>query len=119
MNEKIPVSNNTAMPMYVAGMMIPPGETRHFDPEQVPVHLRPAPVAEPKEETQFDPIEELRAGTVKEIVAQIPELADDVLEALGAAEQSDKNPRTSLLSAIAEEQLTRAEAKTAEDEGKN
>ncbi len=111
MNEKIPVHNDTAMPMYVAGLMIPAGETRHFNLDQVPQHLRPAPVAEVAEETQFDPIEELRAGTVKEIIAQIPELADDVLEALGAAEQLAKTPRKSLLSAIAEEQLSRAGAK--------
>jgi hypothetical protein len=32
MNE-FQVLNNTDSPMYVAGMMIPPGETRHFDAE--------------------------------------------------------------------------------------
>ena len=65
MNQKIPVTNSGAMPMYVAGLMIPPGETRHFDHDLVPLHLRPAIVEPEPDETQFDPLAELIEGTVK------------------------------------------------------
>ena len=118
MNEKVPVTNNTKMAIYVAGAMIPPGETRHFDFNQVPPEFRPAPQVEPEDETQFDPLAELIAHNVKDITAALPELSDEDLERLGDLEQAKgETARKSLLSAIAEAQLTRAEAKASEGQG--
>ncbi|MBI5920269.1 MAG: hypothetical protein HY847_01320 [Betaproteobacteria bacterium] len=112
MTEKVPVTNNTKMAIYVAGTMIPPGETRHFDSNQVPAEFRPAPQVEPEDETQFDPLAELIAHNVKEITAALPGLSDEDLERLGDMEQAKgENARKSLLNAIAEAQLTRADAK--------
>jgi len=111
MNQKIPVTNSGAMPMYVAGLMIPPGETRHFDHDLVPLHLRPAIVEPEPDETQFDPLAELIEGTVKAIAAAIPGLSDDDLSRLGEMEQArGAAARKGVLSAIAEATLTRAEA---------
>lgn len=114
MNEKIPVTNATAMPMFVAGQMIPPGETRHFDAHHVPPHLRPA-ASEPEPEAPVDPLAALLAHSVKDLKEMLPALSDAELEALGEAEQRDETPRTTLLGAIAEEQLKRAEAGEAEE----
>lgn len=108
MKEKIHVTNSSAMPMYVAGQMIPPGETRHFDPDQVPPHLRPAAPA-PEPEPEADPVADILGHSVKDIKEMLPALSDDELEALGDAEQQAETPRTTLLGAIAEEQLKRAE----------
>jgi hypothetical protein len=111
MNQKIPVTNHGAMPLYVAGLMIPPGETRHFDADLVPLHLRP-PAPEPEvDETQYDPLAELIEGNVKEVAAAIPGLSDDDLARLGELEQArGDHARKGVLSAIAEETLNRAEA---------
>ena len=49
MSNKVSVPNNTAMPIYVGSIMIPAGETRVFNEDEVPAHLRPpaeAPVIE-------------------------------------------------------------------------
>lgn len=108
MNQKIPVTNTGAMPIYVAGQMIPPGETRHFDADQVPHHLRPA-APEPEPEVPNDPITALIGHSVKDIVAQLPGLALEQLEQLGDLEQAKgDDARKTLLGAIAEEQLKRA-----------
>lgn len=109
MTPKIPVHNPGAMPMYVAGLMIPSDETRHFDADLVPLHLRPA-APEPEAEAAPDPLAVLLAHSVKDLKPLLPELDDATLDALGSAEQAAETPRSTLLGAIAEEQLTRAEA---------
>lgn len=116
MTPKIPVHNPGAMPMYVAGLMIPPDETRHFDADLVPAHLRPV-APEPEAEAPADPVAVLLEHSVKDIKALLPDLDDATLEALGSAEQAAETPRSTLLGAIAEEQLTRAEAAEAAKTG--
>lgn len=111
MEKRIPVTNNTAMPLYVGSNLVPPGETRDFPESQVPPHLRPAEEATPEEETQTDPLAELLAGSVKDIAEQIGDLSDEDLARLGDLEQlKGDTARKTLLSAIAEETLKRAEA---------
>lgn len=106
---KIPVHNNTKMPMYVAGLMIPAGETRHFEENQVPSHLRPAPVADAVD-APADPLVELLDHKVADVAAALAELSDADLETLGSMEQAAENPRKGVLHAIAEETLRRADA---------
>lgn len=108
---RIPVTNNTQMPIYVGAYMIPPGETRDFDESQVPAHLRPAPPApEPEAPPAEDPLAAIREQSVADIVELLPALSDDELARLGDLEQIQANPRKTLLAALAEEQLKRAEA---------
>ena len=106
---KIPVSNNSAMPIYVGAAMVPPGETRHFDEQDVPHHLRPAPVEAAKVEAPADPLAELLKGNVAAVVAALPDLADADVERLGELEQAGQ-ARKGVLSAVAEALLVRAEA---------
>lgn len=115
---KIPVHNPSAMPIYVHGAMILPGETRHFDEQDVPTHLRPKPVAEAEPE-QAPPclMAQLRALGVKDCIEAFPDLADDDLAELEALENAEATPRKTLIAAIAEEKLKRAAADEASKAG--
>lgn len=106
--EKIPVKNDTKMPMYVNATMIPPGETRHFDAADVPTHLRPAPAAEPAAPAAPDSMVALLAKSVKEIEADLPALSDEELQRLSELELTAESPRKTLLAALDEEQMNRA-----------
>lgn len=107
--EKIPVTNDTAMPIYVGSAMIPPGETRHFDEEQVPHHLRPEKPAEAV--SAPDPsaaLAELLEGSVAEVKGSLSDLSLEDVERLGEMEQLGQKRKT-LLAAIADEVLNRDE----------
>jgi hypothetical protein len=110
-----PVTNRTAMPIYVGSTMIPAGETRHFPDDQVPEHLRPvapADAAAPVVTTDApptDPMAVLLEGTVEDVTAQLGTLDPAQLDALDALEAAGKARKT-LLAAIAEERLKRAGA---------
>lgn len=100
--------------MYVHGLMIAAGETRHIDEQFLPSYLRPAPAARAPEPAPADPLAELRAQPVKKIAGQLDGLSSEQIEALRAAEASAETPRQTLLAAIDEELLERA---TAPDKG--
>ena len=106
--ERIPVENKTAMARYVAGCMIPPGETRHFDKSQVPREYWPVAAQETKAEAPDDPLAELLKGNVPSVVAALPGLSDDDLDRLGELEQKGA-ARKGVLNAIGEALLTRAD----------
>lgn len=110
---KIPVHNQGAMPIYVGTAMVLPGETRHFDEQDVPSHLRPQPAeAEPApDESQYDPLAELLAGSIKDITAAFGDLSDEDLVHIEELEAAAESPRKGLMAAIAEEKLKRAAAK--------
>ncbi len=112
MNERIPVHNTTAMPIYVGATMIPAGETRHFDLADVPHHLRPQPAAaEVKAEEQTDAIAELQKKSIKDVKAAVNGLSDEDLQRLIDLEGTAAKPRASLLEDLAAVQLDRAEFK--------
>jgi hypothetical protein len=111
--EKIAIENKTKMPMYVAGQMIPPGEFRHFNEDQVPAEFRPAKDETPESEPE-DPIAALSKLSVKSIVEKFPELSDADLERLGDLEQlKGDEARTTLLGGITSEMFHRADQKAA------
>ena len=68
---KIGVENRTDSPMYVGGMMIPAGETRHFEPEALPAEYRPAPVVEDAPEAGPDALAVILEGSVREVLAGV------------------------------------------------
>lgn len=108
--EKIPVHNNTEMPIYVAGRMIPPGETRHFDPAQVPPEHRPTPPEEASvEQPPVDPLAVILEGNVNEVLAGIDALDADELSRLEQLEAEGKDRKT-VLEAVAARRLTLAAA---------
>lgn len=104
---KIPVRNNSAMPIYVGAAMVPPGETRHFDKQDVPHHLRPVEQVEAVVEAPADPLAELLKGNVKEVVAALAGLSIADIERLGDLEQQG-HARKGVLNAIADIQLNHA-----------
>lgn len=113
--EQVPVENKGKSPIYVAGVMIPPGETRHFADDMLPPEFRSAaPVA--AEVEAGDPLAELLDGNVHEVMGGLDVLSADFLLRLEALEQAGKN-RKGVLAAIAEELLRRAEARAADSEG--
>jgi hypothetical protein len=111
MNERIPVHNPTQMPIYVGATMIPAGETRHFDLEDVPHHLRPAVEAAPDAEPApaADLVADLRKKPIKDVLDGVEVLNDADLQRLIDLETADEKPRKSLLTELGELQLKRAE----------
>lgn len=105
---KVAVENTSASPMYVAGVMIPAGETRHFDQGELPPELHPQAATAPAEATPADLLAELLKFSVAEIVARIDAFDDAVLAELIEREEAAAKPRKSLLSALVEAQLQRA-----------
>lgn len=109
--DKIAIENKTQMPMYVAGQMIPPGEFRHFNKDQVPAEHLPAEEEAPEPEPE-DSIMLLSKMSVKVIMDKFTELSDADLERLGELEQAKgDDARTTLLGGISSEMLHRAEQK--------
>jgi hypothetical protein len=113
MNERIPVLNNTAMPMYVAGIDDSAGRDPAFsDAEQVPAHLRPVAVeAEAEADAWVDPLEALVAKSVKAIIESFPDLSDMDLARVLELDAASETPRKTLHEAVTAEQLARATAK--------
>lgn len=105
---KLPIENKSAMPIYVAGVMIPPGETRHFDDAQIPPEYRQA--APVLEALPVDPLNTLLDENVAVVVGELDGLPDDELVRLEGLELARKK-RKGVLEGIAAEQLIRAEQK--------
>jgi hypothetical protein len=107
MERRIPVENNTAMPIYVGSNMIPPGETRDLPISQVPPHLRPPEPAAVEEVATSDPLTELLSHNVKTVVDSLDSMSIGDIEKLGEMEQAG-SARKTVLSAIAEKLLSAA-----------
>ena len=112
---RVPIEIKGQMVLYVAGVMIPPGETRHFEDDLLPPEFRSsAPVV--AEVEAGDPLAELLDGNVAEVTAGLAVLSDEFLARLAGLEAEGK-ARKGVLAAIAEEQLRRAEAAAAGQAG--
>lgn len=104
---KIGVENKGASPLYVAGVMIPAGETRHFDEHEVPPEMRPAPVAEAEPEQQ-DELAAILDGKVGEILAGLSVLTIEAVSALLAREEAAAKPRKTLVEGLQAALIERA-----------
>ena len=108
---QVPIENKGAMPIYVGGMMIPAGETRHFAEDDLPPEFRSsAPVVN---DELADPFAEILDGNVHEVTGALDLLNHEWLVRLEAMELAGKN-RKGVLAAIAEEILRRANESAAE-----
>jgi hypothetical protein len=101
----VPFTNNKDHVMHIGNKSISPGDTREVDATLHPDY-KPAPAAQPE---PVDKIADLQALPLKELKPQLTELDDTDLAALDVMEQSQKKPRSSLISLIAEIQLNRAQ----------
>lgn len=103
----VAVHNPGRMPLYVGGIMIPPGETRILPAHHVPENLRPVPADEPAAAPE-DPLADLLGGTVAQVKDGLATLSDDELARVEALETADGSPRKGVLDAVAAERLARA-----------
>lgn len=106
MQNRVAYTNPHAHPEYIGGVMIPAGETREIDATHHPDY-RPS-----ESGTAAAPqtiVEVLLAGDVATLLAHIPALGADDLQALSDREQSGAR-RENVLSALAEQLLTLASA---------
>jgi hypothetical protein len=106
--EQKPVHNAGKTTRYLGGIAIPPGETRMVDARLVPDD-KPPEAADPAGEP--DPLAELLKLSVAQIVRELPGLDDEAVTRLGMRENLRDNPRKSLLEAIANHLLHRAQEK--------
>lgn len=106
MQNRVAYTNPHAHPEYIGGVMIPAGETREIDATHHPDY-RPT-----ESGTAAAPqtiVEVLLAGDVATLLAHIPALGADDLQALSDREQAGAR-RENVLSALAEQLLTLASA---------
>lgn len=103
--------NTSESPVYIGGVMIPPGASREVNARLVPGATAPAVAQEP----EVDAIAALLDGTVKEIEAALEGLSDEDLAKAEAAERAGKD-RKGVIEALAEETLRRAAAGDADSE---
>lgn len=106
---KIPVENKGDSPLYVGGQMVPAGETRHFEENEVPPEYKPA-AEQPKPEEQADPLAEILAGTVKDILGDVENMELAGVQELLAREQAAEKPRSTLIEGLSAEILRRQAA---------
>lgn len=90
---RIPVHNPSAMPIYVGAAMILPGETRHFDEQDVPTHLRPAAAAV-ESASADDPLLALLGDSIKSVLPQLDDLPDADIARLLVLESDGQNRKT-------------------------
>lgn len=112
---RVPIENKGQMPIYVAGVMIPPGETRHFEEDQIPQEFR-QPAESEQQDALADPLLSILEANTAAVTVGLPTLSDEDLARLEALEAEGKN-RKGVLSAIAAEKLARAERALAGGEG--
>lgn len=99
------VENTTNSPMYVGGVMIPPGEGVMVEVPDEHVALAPPPTS-----TLAEQVALLLKDPVKTIAATLEGLSDDALAMMSALEGGAANPRSTLLTAIGQEQIRRGDA---------
>lgn len=113
MEKMIPVTNKGKNTLFVLGVMIPPGETRHFPEWQLPPEHKPEAVADsPAAAEVKSTLAEISALSVAKLELGLPDLSDDELIALEELENAKEKPRQGALAAIVAERLRRAEVKT-------
>lgn len=118
------ITNTTANVIYVGlnnggSVAVMPGESRPFHIAELAPAWKPDPVAAEAAASGDDAgsaidaeVADLRKATATDLIGVLAGLDQAVLVRLGEAEQVDKHPRKTLLSAIGEEQLRRAEAES-------
>ncbi len=114
--------NDSPFPKFMGGKLIAPGEGREVDDVHMPageVLPSDAPAAAPQGDGNGPSDEQLRANLqdllkqpISKIVPGLAEHSDATLALLVELEGADGTPRKTLLNAIGELQLNRAQAKT-------
>ena len=99
--------NTTASPMWVNGVLIPPGEGREVDmPDEAPALEEPMPEVDPDEA-----LRELLSGNVGNVKAGLTGLSEATLQRLQVLEGQDATPRKGVLEALGDALIAIADAK--------
>lgn len=102
-----PYTNTSKKVEHIGGKRFMPNETRPLDEKLHPDYKPPAKPADPV----VDVVAELHKADVKDIVGQLPNLADEDLVYLKELEEGRKSKsRKTVLEAIAAQQIERAQA---------
>lgn len=109
---KIHVCNVSASAIFVGSIMVPPGETRLFEPHEVPPEYRTAAPDEAAPEASENPLLVLSELPISRLALGLPALTDDELDQLEILEQQKDKPRAGALAEITAERLRRAESTT-------
>lgn len=97
--KRIPYTNTTDAPAYVAGILIPPGETRMVEAIQLAKPV-PMPASKPAPDAPVPVLLDILDNSVKDITAALSDLDATQLDELETAEQNGKT-RKGVLEAIA------------------
>lgn len=104
------ITNDGPNTIYVGGRMIAPGEGRDIDERDLPPELREAPVVAVDVGPSLDDIlGDVISQPVKDIAAVLGQLTHEALDRLAELEHEAKHPRKTLLEAIADEKIRRAD----------
>lgn len=99
------IHNDADHVIFVSGVMVLPKDGAMV---LVPDEAPETPVAAPQEPTLADQVAQLLQAPVKELVASLGTMTDDALQMMNALEQGAEKPRSSLLTALGDEILKRA-----------
>ncbi len=105
------VENDTAHMIYVGGCAIAPGEGREVEAPGEAREAAPAP-AEP---TLAEQVALMLKDSVKKISASLDALNGDTLDTMAELEAAADKPRSTLLEAISDEKIKRANDALASD----
>ena len=111
----VPYTNTGNANVHLDGKTILPGETREIDETQTPgfgIAAIDELIEDVQTETDEQDLSEALRGTVKEVLARLPDMTDEQLSELEALEGDEIAPRKGVLDGINKEQLTRANKKT-------
>jgi len=110
----IPYHNTGKTVKHIGGISINPNETRMVDETQVPKASQPIqdPEPEPEPEAVPNPLADLLACSVPEIVAALPNFGMEELEELEALETNMDKPRKGVLEALDKRRLEIAQELT-------
>jgi hypothetical protein len=108
--KSVPFTNIGETTAHIDGKRIEPGQTRDVDPSMIPERLRKAVTADEAEDEPVDDITRILDNNIPEIESLLPDLSDDDLAKVKAAEMAGKT-RSGLMKAIGEEELRRANEK--------
>lgn len=107
MHNRIAYTNQHAHTEFIGGVMIPPGETREIDATHHPDYRAPDTITSSQRPAHI--VDVLLAGDEATLLAHLPVLDTDDLQALSDREQAGAR-RERVLSALAEQLLTVASA---------
>lgn len=106
------VHNSSLLAIFVGGLLIQPGEGREVDASLLPPEYAEPPAEQAPAPDADAALRELLASPLKELLPLLDEQSPQTLADLARLEGEDATPRKTLLGAIAELQLQRAQAAT-------